>query len=115
MKEIFLSPIVSLALFACAAPARGAVEEVKPNIVFFLADDLGFMDIGANNPRTFYETPNIDRLAARGMRFVQGHSTCPVCSPTRASLMTGKYPPRTGVTDYISGGNYTQVQAGPRS
>ena len=83
-------------------------EDVKPNIVFFLADDLGFMDIGANNPRTFYETPNIDRLASRGMRFTEGHSSCPVCSPSRASLMTGKYPPRTGVTDYISRGKYTQ-------
>ena len=81
---------------------------MKPNIVFFLADDIGFMDIGANNPRTFYETPNIDRLAASGMRFTEGHSSCPVCSPSRASLMTGKYPPRTGVTDYISQGRYTQ-------
>jgi arylsulfatase A-like enzyme len=113
MKAFFFSPIVSLALFACAAPARGAVDELKPNIVFFLADDLGFMDIGANNPKTFYETPNIDRLAARGVRFTQGHSSCPVCSPTRASLMTGKYPPRTGVTDYISGGQYTQGKLTP--
>ena len=97
-------PIIDRAIGvdASARPGR-AFEAVKPNIVFFLADDLGFMDIGANNPGTFYETPNIDRLAARGMRFTQGHSSCPVCSPTRASLMTGKYPPRTGVTDYISG------------
>ncbi len=86
---------------------------MKPNIVFFLADDLGFMDIGANNPHTFYETPNIDRLASKGMRFTEGHSSCPVCSPTRASLMTGKYPPRTGVTDYISGGRYTQGKMAP--
>ena len=57
--------------------------------------------------RTFYETPNIDRLASRGMRFTASYSSCPVCSPSRASLMTGKYPPRTGVTDYIPG-NYTR-------
>ncbi len=75
----------------------------RPNIVFFLADDLGYMDIGANNPNTFHETPNIDRLARKGMRFTQGYAACPVCSPTRASIMTGKYPVRTGVTDYIGG------------
>jgi len=73
----------------------------KPNIVFILADDLGYMDIGANHPGTFYETPNIDALAAKAMRFTQGHAACPVCSPTRASIMTGKYPPRTGVTNFI--------------
>jgi arylsulfatase A-like enzyme len=106
VKPAFVCLIV-LGFAAGATPLR-AVEDVKPNVVFFLADDLGFMDIGANNPRTFYETPNIDRLAAKGMRFTEGHSSRPVCSPSRASLMTGKYPPRTGVTDYISRGNYTQ-------
>src|SRR5438093_1990069 len=75
----------------------------KPNIVFFLADDLGYMDIGANNPKTFYQTPKIDSLAAKGMRFTAGYAACPVCSPTRASIMTGKYPPRTGITDFIGG------------
>jgi arylsulfatase A-like enzyme len=101
MKPAFSFLIGLFGLAAGAVPLL-AVEDVKPNVVFFLADDLGFMDIGANNPQTFYETPNIDRLAAKGMRFTKGHSSCPVCSPSRASLMTGKYPPRTGVTDYIS-------------
>lgn len=73
----------------------------KTNIVFILADDLGYMDIAVNNPQTFYETPNIDALAAKGMRFKQGYAACPVCSPTRASIMTGKYPQRTGVTAHI--------------
>jgi arylsulfatase A-like enzyme len=101
MKPVRLSLVVLMALdFSIAALC--AAEPLKQNIVFFVADDLGFMDIGANNPQTFYETPNIDRLAAKGMRFTKGHSSCPVCSPSRASLMTGKYPPRTGVTDYIS-------------
>ena len=61
------------------------------------------MDLGCNNPATFYETPIIDRLAAQGMRFTAGYAACPVCSPTRASIMTGKYPPRTGITDFIGG------------
>jgi arylsulfatase A-like enzyme len=81
--------------------ASTACSTQPPNVVFILADDLGYMDIGANNPDTFYETPNIDRLAAGGMRFTQGYAACQVCSPTRASIMTGKYPPRTGITDYI--------------
>jgi len=73
----------------------------RPNILFFLVDDLGCMDIGAYNPRTFYETPNIDGLARKGMRFTSGYAACPVCSPTRASVLTGKYPQRLGITDYI--------------
>jgi arylsulfatase A-like enzyme len=92
----------TLALIVAAASLSGAAAE-RPNVVFFLADDLGQNDIGAYNPRTFYETPNIDRLAASGMRFTTGYAACPVCSPTRASIMTGKYPPRTGITDFIGG------------
>jgi arylsulfatase A-like enzyme len=75
----------------------------KPNIIFILADDLGYMDVGCNNPKTFYETPNIDSLAKRGTRFTQGYAACCVCSPTRASIMTGKYPPRYGITNFIGG------------
>ena len=76
---------------------------VSPNVVVFLTDDLGAMDIGANNPNTFYETPNIDRLAAAGTRFTQGYAACCVCSPTRLSMMTGKYPVRSGCTDWFGG------------
>ena len=82
-------------------PASAAARPVRPNVLFILADDLGYMDIGANNPKTFYETPNVDSLARTGMRFTAGYSACCVCSPTRASIMTGKYPPRVGITDYI--------------
>ena len=82
-------------------PATTTARPVHPNVLFILADDLGYMDIGANNPKTFYETPNVDSLARTGMRFTAGYSACCVCSPTRASIMTGKYPPRVGITDYI--------------
>ncbi len=75
----------------------------RPNVVVFLVDDLGYMDIGANNPKCFYETPNIDRLAATGMRFTDGYAANPVCSPTRYSLMTGKYPTRVKATNFFSG------------
>jgi arylsulfatase A-like enzyme len=74
-----------------------------PNIVFILVDDLGYMDVGCNNPETFYETPNIDRLARTGMRFTDGYAANPVCSPTRYSIMTGKYPTRIGATNWFSG------------
>ena len=75
--------------------------EKRPNFVVFLVDDLGAMDVGAYNPTTFYETPNIDRLAASGVRFTAGYAACAVCSPTRFSLMTGKYPVRNGCTDWF--------------
>lgn len=75
-----------------------------PNIVFFLADDLGQRDLGAYGS-TFYETPNIDRLAREGARFTDAYAACPVCSPTRASILTGHWPQRTGITDYIANDN----------
>jgi arylsulfatase A-like enzyme len=74
-----------------------------PNVVFFLVDDLGYMDIGAYNPDCFYETPNIDKLAATGMLFTQGYAANPVCSPTRYSIQTGKWPSRVDATNWFSG------------
>ena len=75
----------------------------KPNVVFFLVDDLGAMDIGAYNPDSFYETPNVDQLAKSGVQFRQGYAACCVCSPTRFSIMTGRYPVRNGCTNYFGG------------
>ncbi|TAN36769.1 MAG: DUF4976 domain-containing protein [Verrucomicrobia bacterium] len=72
----------------------------KPNILFILVDDYGIKDVGIEGS-TFYETPHIDALARSGMRFTQGYATCPVCSPSRASILLGKYPARHGITDYI--------------
>jgi arylsulfatase A-like enzyme len=78
-----------------------AVCEVsKPNIVFFFIDDLGWADLGCYGSR-YHQTPNIDALARSGMRFTDGYAACPVCSPTRAALMTGKFPARLGITDWI--------------
>jgi len=78
-----------------------ATASAKPhNVVFFIADDLGWKDLGCYGS-SFYETPNLDRLAASGVRFTNAYAACPVCSPTRASILTGKYPQRTGITDYI--------------
>lgn len=79
-----------------------APPSTRPNILILLADDLGARDSSVYGSK-FYETPNLDRLAAQGMRFTQAYAAGAVCSPTRASLQTGKYPPRTGVTDFIPG------------
>jgi arylsulfatase A-like enzyme len=74
----------------------------KPNIVFILVDDLGRQDLSCEGS-AFHETPNVDRIARSGMRFAHGYSACQVCSPSRAAIQTGKYPARTGITDYIGG------------
>ncbi len=78
-----------------------AAAQPRANFVFFLVDDLGWRDLGCYGS-PFYETPNIDALAASGVRFTNAYAACPVCSPTRASIMTGKYPVRVGITDYIN-------------
>lgn len=75
-------------------------ERSRPNVVFILVDDLGWTDAACYGSR-FYETPNIDRLASQGMRFTDAYAACAVCSPTRAAVMTGRYPARLGVTDWI--------------
>ena len=72
----------------------------QPNLLFILIDDMGWRDPSCYGS-TFYETPNLDRLAAEGMRFTDAYAACPVCSPTRASILTGKYPANVGVTDWI--------------
>jgi arylsulfatase A-like enzyme len=88
--------------------------ERPPNIVVFLVDDLGATDLGCFGS-SFYETPNVDRLAREGMRFTAAYSNCPVCSPTRASMMTGRYPQRTGITDYINAGRSNQPEGWTRN
>ena len=72
----------------------------KPNIIFILADDLGWAELGCYG-NTFNETPNLDRLAKQGMLFTDAYAAAPVCSPYRAALMTGQYPARVGITDYL--------------
>lgn len=86
--------------FCVLATMTASISAERPNFVFILADDLGVMDIGIEGSK-FHETPHIDDLASRGMRFMQGYATCQVCSPSRASIMTGKFPARHGITDWI--------------
>lgn len=93
-------PRLLLCLFALFALAGRAAE--KLNVVVILADDLGWTDLACFGS-DLYQTPNVDRLAREGMKFTQAYSACTVCSPTRASLMSGKYPARVRVTDWIPG------------
>ena len=76
----------------------------RPNFIFILIDDLGWSDLSCYGS-PFYETPALDRLAREGMCFSDAYASCPVCSPTRASVMSGKYPARIGLTNYIGGYN----------
>lgn len=84
----------------------------KPNIVMILIDDMGWRDLQCFGS-TFYETPNIDALAAEGTVFTQAYASCPVCSPSRASQMTGKYPARVGLTHYIGGHDWGKLMEVP--
>ena len=92
--------LCALCVFITAAPALDAAKQT--NFLFFLVDDMGWADIGANGS-TYHETPNIDRLARSGMRFTQGYAAGSVCSPTRASIMTGRHPVRVDIADWIPG------------
>jgi arylsulfatase A-like enzyme len=94
---------VSFAAPGCtnvAGRSANKAAETKPNIIFILADDLGWAELGCCGNR-FNETPHLDRLATKGMRFTQAYASAPVCSPYRASLMTGQYPARIGMTNYL--------------
>ena len=92
--------LCALSIFITAVPTL--IDAKQTNFLFFLVDDMGWADIGANGSK-FHETPNIDRLAKSGMRFTQGYAAGSVCSPTRASIMTGRHPVRVDITDWIPG------------
>ena len=109
-----VASVIALAAFAAVCPgyaaAKGGASSAKPNVVVVFVDDLGWRDLGCYGS-DFYETPNIDKLAKQGAMFSQAYSSCCLCSPTRASLMTGKYPQRVGITDYLE----THRATGPNS
>jgi len=103
-RRDFLKSIGLGAAFLALPRALGASQapQKRLNLVFILIDDMGWTDAGCYGS-TFYETPHIDRLAAEGMRFTDAYAACPVCSPTRASIMAGKYPARLNLTNWLSG------------
>ncbi len=94
--------LATLALWGFVNFSVFGIGLTKPNVVVILADDLGWTDLACFGS-DFYETPHIDQLARSGMKFTQNYSACTVCSPTRSALMTGKYPARLHITDWIPG------------
>lgn len=89
-----------LLLLSLLLTGTGIAQDRPPNVILILVDDLGWMDLGCQGS-DYFRTPNIDRLAAEGMRFTNAYAACAVCSPTRAAVLTGRYPHRVGVTDWI--------------
>ncbi|MHB8898050.1 MAG: sulfatase [Thermoguttaceae bacterium] len=102
---VTLLAALSLAPLAAINAADSPAPAARPNIVLFLIDDLGWRDLGCQGS-TFYRTPNIDRLAREGARFTDAYAACAVCSPTRAAILTGKYPARLLLTDWLPSGRW---------
>ncbi len=102
MKIERLIPVLLIGQTVATTNHNCYSQEKSPNIVFILTDDMGWKDLACYGNR-FTETPNIDALAKNGIRFTQAYAACPVSSPTRASIMTGKYPARLHLTNFIAG------------
>ncbi len=100
VKVLFI--FSSTIIFTLAARVAAADRPAPPNVVLIVADDLGWRDLGVQGS-TYHETPNLDALAGRGMRFTNAYAACPVCSPSRAAMLTGKYPARLHLTDWLPG------------
>lgn len=103
MKLIFTLLVVAISTSAFAN------ESPPPNFVFFLVDDLGWGDLSCYGSR-FHETPHLDQLASEGMQFSNAYSACTVCSPSRAAIMTGRYPGRLHLTDWIVGHHHPKAK-----
>jgi arylsulfatase A-like enzyme len=99
-KPKIYSFLILASILLCINSIGYAQQQGKPNVLFILVDDYGWKDVGAYGSE-FYETPNIDKLAKSGIKFTNAYTASPVCSPTRASIMTGKYPSKTYNTDWF--------------
>lgn len=98
-----ISWFIAASLFSgCQSLNDNKRNQVNPNVIFIVVDDLGWTDLGCYGS-TFHETKNLDKLSSRGVRFTNAYAASPVCSPTRAALLTGKYPSRVNITDWIPG------------
>jgi arylsulfatase A-like enzyme len=105
----FTLPMITSLMLAAATPSYADdPSRESTNVVFFLIDDLGWKDLGCFGS-SYYQTPHIDRLAAGGMRFTNGYAACNVCSPTRAAIMTGKYPARLLLTQWLPSGRWSRT------
>src|SRR6476620_10891603 len=104
-KNLLLSYIITACIFLISPTDRYVAKHIpvvqnRLNVIYILADDLGYSELGSYG-NTFNETPNLDILAKEGVKFNRFYAAAPVCSPYRAALMTGKYPARLGINDYL--------------
>ena len=102
VRPIIIGVVWGAGTLAPAHAVTAAQTPELPNLVFILVDDLGWSDLGVQGSH-FYETPRIDQLASEGIRFVNAYASSPVCSPTRAAILSGKHPARLGITNWIPG------------
>ena len=112
MTRMLILIVVLVGPFNAYATAQTQPQTTPPNVIIVLVDDMGYSDVGCYGS-VFYETPNIDRLAAAGMLFTNAYAASAVCSPTRVSILTGRYPTRLGITDWIrplAGQQWTEDQ-----
>lgn len=105
MKRLWISLFISFAALLNADATVFAAPSTAKNVVLILIDDLGWKDLGCYGS-DYYKTPNIDRLAAEGMRFTDAYAACNVCSPSRAAILTGKYPARMLLTQWLPSGRW---------
>ena len=101
-QKLFFLLAISIFLSSCDPDAKDSLSGTRPNIIFILADDMGWADLPVYG-NLFNEAPNLSRMAEEGIRFTDAYAACPVCSPTRASILSGQYPARVGITDFITG------------
>ncbi|WP_286764906.1 MULTISPECIES: sulfatase [Rhodopirellula] len=106
---LLLAMIASLGNLKTLAAKETSSTASRPNVLLFLVDDLGWADLGCYGS-TYHETPQIDALAESGTRFTNAYAACPVCSPTRASILTGRHPVRVDITDWIPGMSTDRAQ-----
>jgi arylsulfatase A len=100
--------LLTLMGFVLTANTRGAQTD-KTNVVLILIDDMGWKDVGCYGS-DYYQTHHIDRLASQGMRFTDGYAACNVCSPTRGAILTGKYPARLLLTQWLPSGRWSATE-----
>ena len=113
--NLICSFVFLLMCFSISAQGEEAKKSSnRPNFLFILIDDLGWNDVSYNGS-TFHETPHLDKFAAENMRFDYSYAASPMCSPTRASILTGKHPVRHGITQYIPGWRSSKVRSAKRT
>src|SRR5262245_55188294 len=108
-KHLLILHLAAMVIGMTFTSAIGSQEPRKPNVVIVLADDMGYSDLGCYG-HPLIKSPNLDKFATQGMRFVQGYAACAVCSPSRSAILTGRTPYRNGVFNWIPEGSEVHLR-----